>query len=102
MAEDNKLQKQAFSSLARGRNIIYVQNIILSCKSHHSSNNVGKRRNNRDGDILNLPSFTTIAGDGIRVGSIVRLVNGAAKVFVRSREFDGDVLPVLHFSGRRA
>jgi hypothetical protein len=72
------------TDLARGRNKIYVQNGILACVSHRLSNNVGKRRDNRDGDILDLPSLAIVAGDRVRVCGVIRLVDRAAKVLIGS------------------
>ena len=62
----------------------YVQKIILDCKPHCLSNNVGKWRNNRNCDVLNLPSLAIVTGDRVGVCRVVRLVKSAAKVLVGS------------------
>jgi hypothetical protein len=68
--------------LAGGRNIVYVQNIILTCAPQCSTNNVGKRRDNRNCDVLDFPNLAIVVGDRVGVSSIVRLVNGVAKSFI--------------------
>lgn len=77
---------------------MYVQNIILP--PQHLSNNVGERRDHRDGNILNLPDLAIIVGDRIGVSRVVGLVDGTAKILVGARKLDGDVLPVLYISWR--